>query len=90
MSEDNQKKIMIEDFKRNKVFDALLQDLQARFTYHAPKGDQALRYGFLRSMAHDLAIKICELCPDSRERSLALTNLDEVIMWANAAIARNE
>lgn len=28
--------------------------------------------------------------PDSREKSLALTHLEDAVMWANAAIARNE
>ena len=27
-------------------------------------------------------------CPESREASLAITKLEEAIMWANAAIAR--
>ena len=29
-------------------------------------------------------------CPDSRELSLALTNLEQAVFWANASIARNE
>lgn len=29
------------------------------------------------------------LCPDSRELSLAITKLEEAIMWANASIARS-
>lgn len=27
-------------------------------------------------------------CPNSREKSLALTNLEQVMFWANAAISR--
>lgn len=27
-------------------------------------------------------------CPDGREKSLALTNLEQVMFWANASIAR--
>jgi hypothetical protein len=65
-------------------------ELAKRFTYHAPKGDQAGRYERIRSEAHDLALVIDELAPDSREKSLAITNLEEAVMWANAAIARNE
>jgi hypothetical protein len=30
------------------------------------------------------------MTPVSREQSLALTHLEEVVMFANAAIARNE
>ena len=60
------------------------------FRYHAPKGDQALRYERIREYAHDFAIVLCGFCPPSRELSLALTKLEELVMQANAAIARNE
>lgn len=60
------------------------------FTYHAPKGDQAERYEAIRTKARKLAELIEESCPDSREKSLANTKLEEAVMWANAAIARNE
>jgi hypothetical protein len=30
------------------------------------------------------------LCPDSREKSLAMTHLQETLMWANTAIACNQ
>jgi hypothetical protein len=69
---------------------AIYPDIENRFTYHAPKGDQPKRYENLRGNAKSLAILIFESCPDSRERSLALTKLEEAVMWANAAIARNE
>lgn len=60
------------------------------FTYHAPLGDQASRYELLRERAKALAKLIMSLTPKSREQSLALTKLEEAIMWANASIARNE
>ena len=60
------------------------------FTYHTPKGDQTERYQRLRSEARTLAESIVDLCPSSREQSLALTNLQQAVMWANAAIAINE
>lgn len=60
------------------------------FTYHAPFGDQAARYVLLRSEAKVLAVLLLAHCPESRERSLALTKLEESVFWANAAIARNE
>jgi hypothetical protein len=65
-------------------------DLENRFTYHAPKGDQANRYETIRQAGRNLAGIIDELAPDSREKSLAVTKLEEVVMWANASIARNE
>lgn len=61
-----------------------------RFTYHPPKGDQAARYNHLRAVARSLALDIASTCPPSRERSIALTKLEEAVMWANASIARNE
>lgn len=60
------------------------------FTYHAPFGDQASRYEQLRAKAKETAQLIDSCCPDSREKSLALTSLQQTIMWANAAIACNE
>ena len=60
------------------------------FTYHKPFGDQPQRYERLREKAKELAILIEECCEDSREKSLAITNLQQTIMWANASIAINE
>jgi len=65
-------------------------ELDKRFTYHPPKEDQAERYGLIRKEAHDLADTIDIYCPESREKSLAITKLEEAVMWANASIARNE
>lgn len=66
------------------------KDLENRFTYHAPKNDQAARYESLRSQAKSLAYAIKEATPTSREQPLALTNLEQAIFWPIAAIARNE
>lgn len=70
----------------------MVKRLENDFTYHAPKSDleQAGRYEKIRNHAHDLAKCVVTLTPPSREQSLALTALEEVVFWANAAIARNE
>lgn len=65
-------------------------ELGKRFTYVTPKGDQPARYLALRAAGKALAFLIAKYCPPSRERELALTALDTVIMWANASIARRE
>jgi hypothetical protein len=65
-------------------------DLIERFTYRPLKGDQEQRYVLLRTAAGELADKITEFTPESREQEIALTKLDEVLMWTNIAIARNE
>ena len=65
-------------------------ELENRFSYHAPFGDQTTRYYSIRNAAKELAHLIVASCPDSRELSTSLTKLDEVVFFANAAIARNE
>lgn len=65
-------------------------DVDNIFTYHSTKTDQPQRYEDLRATAKFFAQKIIDQCPSSRERSMALTKLEEVVMWANASIARNE
>ena len=66
------------------------KEVHRRFTYHPPSEDQIKRYEELRGTAAQFARIIMTLTPESREQSLALTHLDEVVMFANAAIARNE
>ena len=66
------------------------EQLNNIFTYHAPKGDQQVRYVELRNKAKELAELINKNCPESREKSLAFTNLQQCSMWANASIAINE
>lgn len=64
-------------------------DLENRFTYHAPKEDQPDRYQLIRAQGLTFAQIIDRSVPDSREKSLAITHLEQAVMWANAAIARN-
>lgn len=67
-----------------------MDDLRNRFTYHPPKDSQPIRYEMIRGGARALAAIIADNTPDSREKSLAITKLEEAVMWGNAAIARNE
>jgi hypothetical protein len=64
--------------------------IERDFTYHAPKPGQPERYTALRDKAKELALLIVELTPVSREQSLALTQLEQSVFFANASIARNE
>lgn len=59
-------------------------------TFHPPKEGQQERYQALRLKALELALLVIELTPYSREQSVALTEIETAVMWANAAIARNE
>lgn len=64
--------------------------IEKAFTYHPPKEGQPEMYEAIRSEAKLFAIIIDGLVPDSREKSLAMTKLEECVMWANAGIARSE
>lgn len=63
--------------------------IENNFTYHAPQPGQSEKYETIRGKAKELAYLIDEMVPDSREKSLAMTKLEECSMWANAGIARN-
>ena len=72
------------------ITDAAKDRLQNDFTYHSPKDTQTARYQFIRAKALEFAKLIYEMTPPSREQSVAITNLETAVFWANAAIARNE
>ena len=63
--------------------------IENAFTYHAPKEGQPAKYQAIREKAKELAYMINTLVSDSREKSLAMSKLEECSMWANAGIARN-
>lgn len=64
--------------------------IEHNFTYHTPTEGQPEKYTALRAKAKELALLIVELTPASREQSVALTELETAIFWANAAIARSK
>lgn len=49
--------------------------------------EQLKRMKDLSVAARYLEYRINELCPKGRERKIALQRLEEVVMWANKAIA---
>lgn len=63
--------------------------IENNFTYHAPKEGQPEKYQKIREKAKELAYLIHEECPNSREKSIAMTELESCVFWANASIARN-
>ena len=66
------------------------ETIENNFSYHTPKHGQPEKYEQLRDKAKELAYLMSEVCPNSRERALAMTKLEECSMWANASIAREE
>lgn len=65
--------------------------IEHNMTNHPPVDDSVVeRMELVRSAAKSLGAAIVDLCPDSREKSLAQTNLEQALMWAIASIARNQ
>lgn len=62
-------------------------ELEKRFTYHKPTGDQPKHYATIRNMAKNLALYLNGICPDCRAKSIAMTKLEETVMWANKSLA---
>jgi hypothetical protein len=76
-------------YDRGREVGRLLVDLENRFTYHPPTEQQIEIYAAIRQAALEEASMLAHWLPSCRETSLALTHLEEVVFWANAAIARH-
>lgn len=67
-----------------------VEDLEHRFSYHAPRTvRRASLHENVRSACLAAANALDELLPDGREKSVAITKLEEAMFWANAALARS-
>jgi len=69
---------------------AIMKDLENRFTHHQPNQSKAMKHAIVRDRCKKLAEALVDVCPDTRERSIALGKIEEAMFWGNAAIARNE
>ncbi len=66
-----------------------MNNLNTRFKHHPPTHNGiASAHEDLRTALRLAAEVIETLCPEGREKSLALTRLEEAMFWGNAAIAR--
>jgi hypothetical protein len=64
-------------------------ELVNRFKYHpAVTTDRQNEHNVVRTECLYLARSLNDLVPEGREKALAMTKLEEVMFWANAAIAR--
>lgn len=59
-------------------------------TNHKPTAEAIKKIEALRTTAIAMKDAIIALSPHSRERSIALTNLEQVVFYAVAAVARQE
>lgn len=65
-----------------------LNELNCRFFPHKTDEEQARRIELIRETLLSAAVTIDASVKDGREKSLALTHLEEVGFWAVAGVAR--
>lgn len=64
-------------------------DIDHRFAFHpASTREKQDEHSSARAAMREAALRVLELVPEGREKALALTKLEEAMMWANAGIAR--
>lgn len=64
-------------------------DIEHRFAFHAATTQEKRdEHTSVRQHCRRLADELNERLPEGREKALAVTKLEEVMFWANAAIAR--
>lgn len=64
-------------------------DIDNRFEFHAaPDDEKRNAHSSVREQCRVLATALNDGIPEGREKSLAITHLEEVMFWANAALAR--
>lgn len=67
------------------------QELEKRFSFHpATTEEKKQAHETIRNTCLRVAIDLNNQLPEGREKALAITHLEEVMFWSNAAIARKE
>lgn len=65
------------------------KDIEHRFAFHAATTEEKRdAHTSVRQQCRQLADALNEQLPEGREKSLAMTKLEEVMFWGNAALAR--
>lgn len=65
------------------------RDIENRFAFHAATTEEKRdAHTSVRQQCRQLADFLNEKLPEGRKKSLAITHLEEVMMWGNAALAR--
>jgi len=60
------------------------------YAYHEPSPDGLDKITRLREKFSEVEQLIKEVCPDSRQRSVAITNNEQTAMWAIKSVVFND
>lgn len=60
------------------------------YAYHLPSEDGLTKINRLRTIFSEVEQVIREVCPESRHRSVAITNNEQTAMWAIKAVVFND
>ena len=60
------------------------------YAYHKPSVDGLIKINKLRAHFSEGERLIKEICPDSRQRSVAITNNEQTAMWAIKSVVFND
>lgn len=70
-------------------FDSLLRRVEHDFAYHPPRTDETVKaHETVRFILGACAKELVKITPMCREQSVMITQLEQAMFWANAAIAR--
>ena len=64
------------------------EDIDRRFAFHPADQAKGKLHDEVRDLCRQTANVLNHKLPDGREKFLAITHLEEVMFWGNAAIAR--
>lgn len=84
---DSSGQTLVADERLNQTTEA---GIQRPYAYHKPSDDGLSKITQLRRAFSEVDSMIKELCPQSRERSVAITELETTAMWAIKAVVLND
>ena len=65
-------------------------EVENNFSYHKVGPEVAARMEELRAKFKALALEILDNCPETRDRQVGITHLEQALMWSIASLARQE